>query len=81
MSGTRFGNRVRVKCGATGRYVGLGCALVVSVGNNDLFLDAVNPAGEPPHPSLPVPTDQEIAGAAAALRTWSRPPSPEGAGP
>lgn len=61
-----FGDRVRVKCGATGRYVAYGLALAVSAQDNDLFLDEAVDA--PPHPTLPVPSDDALAGAAEALR-------------
>jgi hypothetical protein len=64
----RHGDRVRVQCGATGRYLGKGLALVVSMGN-DLFVDRVDLDGAPPHPTLPVPSCDALAGAAAVL--WS----------
>jgi hypothetical protein len=61
----RYGDRVRVKCGATGRYVGYGLALVVSAQDNDLFLDeATSIAG---HPTLPAPSNEALAGAYEAL--------------
>jgi hypothetical protein len=66
----KFGDRVRVKCGATGRYLGrYGLALVVSTQDHDLFVDYVDPDGEPPHPTLPVPSSDALSGASAVL--WS----------
>lgn len=64
-----FGDRVRVRCGATGRYLGRGLALVVSAQEGDLFVDRVNPDGDPPHPTLPVPSNDAMAGASAVLRS------------
>lgn len=68
----KWGDRVRVRCGATGRYLGDGLALVVSAQDNDLLIDVVvHPAAphyEPPHPTLPVPTDRELSAAACGLR-------------
>lgn len=63
-----YGDRVRVACGATGRYLTRGWALVVSVQDNDLFMDRVNSGGEAPHATLPVPTDRELSAAMAAMR-------------
>lgn len=68
MASPRFGDRVRVRCGATGRYLTDGLALVVSAQDNDLFIDRVKPDGDPPHPTLPAPTDGELSAAGAALR-------------
>lgn len=75
-----YGERVRVSCGATGRYLDYGLALVVSAQDNDLMLDRVadpaNPDVQPPHPTLPVPTDDEMRAASAALnyaRVTARP--------
>lgn len=63
-----YGQRVRVACGATGRYLSDGLALVVSSMCNDLFVDRVNPDDTYlPHPTLPVPSDDALAGAAEAL--------------
>jgi hypothetical protein len=65
----RFGDRVRVRCGATGRALGMDdLALFVSAMDNSLNLDQINPDGEPPHPSLPVPTDSALEAACGALR-------------
>lgn len=65
-----WGDRARVACGATGRYVGshhgVDWVLWVSAQDNDLMLTPLDPAGEP-QPSLPVPSDDACAGAAAAL--------------
>ena len=77
----RFGDRVRVRSGATGRYLRDGLALVVSAQDNDLFIDHVDAHGDPPHPRLPVPSDVELAAAAATLRysrstTHADPPTP-----
>jgi hypothetical protein len=64
-----FGDRVRVRCGATGRYLDYGLALVVSMQDNDLFIDKIREdAGIPPHPTLPVPTDEAMSGAIVGLR-------------
>ena len=65
--GAKFGDRVRTRCTATGRYVVDGWALVVSASSNDLFLDRVDPGGQPPHPKLPAPSDDALSGAHAAL--------------
>ena len=76
MAELKYGDRVRLKHGATGRYVGHGFALSVSAQDNDLFLDPVVPvfdaagALREPHPTLPVPSDDAVAGAAAACRYW-----------
>lgn len=74
MSGTKreFGDRVRVRCGATGRYLLGGLALAVCAQDNDLLIDHVDPDGDP-HPTLPVPSDDALAGAFAALTTSKRP--------
>lgn len=77
----RFGDRVRVKCTATGRYLQDGLALVVSAQDNDLFVDEVDPDGPPPHPSLPVPSDDALHGACAGLRRSARSRYNEGATP
>lgn len=64
-----YGDRVRVKCGATGRYLDYGLALVVSAQDNDLFIDGVKEQQDPPpHPTLPVPNDDELRGAIVGLR-------------
>lgn len=62
----KFGDRVRVQCSATGRYVSDGWALVVSAQDNELFLDRAV-AGEP-HPTLPAPSDDALDAAAAGYR-------------
>jgi len=62
----RFGQRVRVACGATGRYVQDDLALVISCQDGELLLDQVDGTKEP-HPMLPVPSDDALAGAAEAL--------------
>jgi len=64
-----FGDRVRVHCGATGRYLGDGLALYVSAQDNDLVIDrvATNPDAPAPHSTLPAPTDRELSAALAAL--------------
>lgn len=70
MSSPKFGDRVRVRCGATGRYVSGGLALVVSAQDNDLLIDRFDPDPiDPPHATLPVPSDDALAGAFAALTT------------
>lgn len=68
----RYGERVRAQCSATGRYLRDGLVLVVSARDNDLFVDNIHPDGDPPHPTLPVPSDDALAGAAAALRSKTR---------
>ena len=64
-----FGDRVRVKCGATGRYLGtyLGAelALAISAMDNDFLIDSV--ADGDPHPTLPVPSDDALRAAAEAI--------------
>lgn len=62
----RFGQRVRVQCGATGRYVQDDLALVISAQDNELLMDRVDGTGEP-HPTLRVPSDDALHGAAEAL--------------
>jgi hypothetical protein len=66
MSEPRFGDCVRVTCGATGRYLQDGLALYVSAQDNDLCVDEVD-LGVPPHPSLPVPNDDALSGASVGL--------------
>lgn len=70
----KYGERARAKCTATGRYIQDGLVLIVSAQDNDLFLDDFDPDGDPPHPTLPVPSDDAVAGAAAAIRSrsWRR---------
>jgi hypothetical protein len=67
VSAPTFGDRVHVKVGATGRYLGHGLALVVSAMDNHLLVAEVAD-GAPPHPTLPVPSDDALAGAAEGLR-------------
>lgn len=69
MAEPRFGDRVRVRCTATGRYLRDGLALFVSAMSNELCIDRV--AEGEPHPTLPVPSDDAIAGAFEAL-TYAR---------
>ena len=71
MNHPRYGERVRVLSshGPTGRYLGYfkGKHLAgwVSAQDNDLCIGEVV-EGEP-HPSLPVPSDDAVAGMASAL--------------
>jgi hypothetical protein len=67
----RLGDRVRVRCGATGRYLTNGLALYVSVQDNELGIDEINSDGVAPHPTLSVPTDDELRGALAGLITMN----------
>jgi hypothetical protein len=61
--------RVRAKCGATGVDIGSGYCLIVSAQDNDIFVDKIDlaPTVEP-HPTLPIPTEQEYSGARAVMR-------------
>lgn len=59
---------MRVRGGVTGRYIADGLALYVSTQDNDLFVVEVLADGVAPHPTLPVPGDDELQGAAAGLR-------------
>lgn len=61
-----FGDRVRVRTGATGRYLQDGLAMVISMQDNEPLIDEV--ADGFPHPSLPVPTDGELLAACEGLR-------------
>ncbi len=76
MADPRFGDRVRVRCGATGRYLHDGVALYVSAQDNDLVVTEVAdpdaPGYQPPHPTLPAPTDRELSAAAAGMRYAAR---------
>lgn len=67
-----WGYRVRTKCGATGRYLIAGYALCVSAQDNDLFVDPVDRNGEPPHPTLPVPSNDALAAAEVGWRGHAR---------
>lgn len=60
--------RVRAKCGATGVDIGDGLCLIVSAQDNSIFVDDIdkNPTMEP-HPTLPIPTQQEYDGARSAV--------------
>lgn len=69
MSAPKFGDRVRTHPGSTGRYIGWGLVLCVSAQDNDLFITDL--ADGEPHPSLPVPSDDAMAGAHEAL-TYAR---------
>lgn len=68
MSTPAFGDRVRTRGGVTGRFIGEGLALYVSAQDNDLFVTEVLTDGAPPNMLLPVPGDEAIRAAAAALR-------------
>lgn len=64
-----LGDRVRTKSGATGRYLDYGLAMYVSAQDNDLVISEVNLlTGDPPHPTLPVPSPEVMLGAITALR-------------
>lgn len=69
-----YGDRVRAACTATGRYVGwyveTNWVLVISAMDNEPFLDEVD-MGDAPSTTCPVPTDDMLEGAAAALSAWS----------
>lgn len=72
MTGPYYGDRVRVKCSATGRYIGDRLALVVSAMSNELFVDEIaGPDGAPPNPTLPVPSDEAVM-AAEAMQNYLR---------
>lgn len=60
-----FGERVRVHCNSTGRYVCDGWALVVSAMDNSLFL--ARPVEGGTHSLFPVPSDDALSGAFAVL--------------
>ena len=64
----------RVSCGATGRTIRDGLALVVSAMDNSLFLDRMED-GEPWDRS-PLPTDGECEAAYAGLRYHRYHPTP-----
>lgn len=73
MSALMFGDRVRMQCTATGRYLGThdgkALALGVSAQDNDLFIDEVNlTTGDSPSATLPVPSDGQLIAAAAGVR-------------
>lgn len=84
MTHLQFGQRVRVCCSATGRYLGSyggeDLALFVSAQDNDLCVDIVDPSREP-HPSLPVPTDRQLSAAGAGIRYGRRHPCPDRGAP
>jgi len=68
----KYGDRVRVKCGATGRYLGAytghtDLALFVSAQDNGLCIDAVD-FDQTPADGLPVPSDHALAGCAEGIR-------------
>ena len=75
MTHYHFGQVVRTRCTATGRYIGRyggkNLALFVSAMDNELCVDDVDPDGEP-HPGLPTPTDRELQAASAGLRRGLR---------
>jgi hypothetical protein len=74
MSTHRFGDRVRVSCGATGRALGVDdLALFVSCMDNDTCIDTIRTDGDPPHPTLPVPTDDELSACAQGIVFGRRP--------
>lgn len=67
-----YGDRVRVQTTATGRYLCYGLALV-SRADGTLFIDKVNHEWVEVHPTFPVPNDDALAGARAAiayLKIW-----------
>lgn len=68
MTTPRFGDRVRTRSGATGRYLQDGLALYVSAMDNSLVVAEHDPDGDPPHPTLPAPSDEAIEAAAAGLQ-------------
>jgi len=68
VSEPRFGDRVRTRSGATGRYMQDGLAVYVSAMDNGLEIAEYDPDGEPPHPTLPVADDEAVRAAAAAWR-------------
>jgi hypothetical protein len=60
MSDRPSGTLVRVRCGATGRAVGIDdIALFVGSQDNDLCFDQID-HDRFPQPDLPVPTDDEL---------------------
>lgn len=68
----RHGERVRVRCSATGRAIGWNdLALVVSASDNDLFLDVIDTTRQA-HPTLPVPSDRELMAAEVAFTYAAR---------
>jgi hypothetical protein len=69
----RWGDRARLACSATGRYLGefdgKHLALFVSAMDNSLNVGEIDlTPTEGPHPTLPVPTDRELEAAANGLR-------------
>lgn len=68
----RYGDRVRVACGATGRYLGTfkghELALFVSAMDNSVCIDEVRRDGDPPHPDLLAPSGSELQAACDGLR-------------
>ena len=69
---TKYGDRVKVRCGATGRYIGWffdrPWALWVSATDNSLVTDSSVSLDEPnASPNLPVPSDPELSAAYSAL--------------
>lgn len=58
---------VRLRCGATGIYIGHGHGLFVSAQDNDLCIDFVDP-DRPPQEGLPTPSDRAVHLAQMALR-------------
>lgn len=65
VSGVRYGDRVRLRCSATGLYLANGVGLYVSAMCNDLGIDRVAPGVEPWADS-PVPSPDALAGASTA---------------
>jgi hypothetical protein len=62
-----YGDPVRVGSGVTGRYIDYGLALVVVSTATDLSIDYADTSRGEPDPTLPVPSDDALAGASAAL--------------
>lgn len=67
-----YGDRVRLRCSATGRYLGtfndIKLGLFISAMDNSYNIDEVKETGNDPHPTLPVPSDDALDAAHAALR-------------
>ncbi len=73
MAEPRYGDRVRLPHGQTGRYVDYDLALWRSCQDNDLVLSEVGDLTDgrsEPSLILPVPSDEELLGAVTACHYW-----------
>jgi hypothetical protein len=66
----KHGDPVRVRCSATGRYIGnfegFDLGLFVSAMDNSFTIDLVDPDGTP-HEGLPLPSDDALEAVATGL--------------